>query len=286
MIDYSDGDVWGRVARFLGSEAVARSSRNCGRWECGPDWRLRLALPDFDLWFVIRGRGRMSILNAGEERDVSAGMMVLLRPGDSVTAEQMPDDPLTVLAVHMYFADRVSDAVVDVPPDLLPQRFLAVRDAASLELQMSRLIRLDAHRDPLSRLESSNLLQDVLVLLYRQDAENRGFGDLRGALRFDRLVAHVDQMPLEWMSLADAASYVGLSADYFSRVFAEEFGMGFRQFCLQRRLDRAQRLLQETDLTVGEVAESLGYGDMTLLSRQFKVRFGVSPKQSRRAITG
>lgn len=109
----------------------------------------------------------MSILTSDEERDVAVGMMPLLRSEDSVTAEQVPDDPLTVLAVHMHFADKFSDAVVDVPPGLLLQQFLPVRDAASLELQMSRLIRLDAGRDPISRLESSNLLQDVLVLLYR-----------------------------------------------------------------------------------------------------------------------
>ena len=285
-IDYSQVATWESVAGFLNSEVTATSSNNCGIWECWPGWRWRLTLVDFDLWYVTKGRGRVAVTNFGLEYEVGPGTMLVLRPGDAVAADQDIADPLTVVAVHIHFVSRVDSEVVEVPHRLLPFRYVPVRDAASLETSMTKLVLLDSRRDPLSRVESSLLIQQVLIRLYRQDAENRGQLDHQGTVRFDRLIAHIDQMPQTWVPLGEAARFVGLSADYFSRQFAREFGVGYRTYCLQRRLDQANRLIHETDLTVGEVAEALGYADVSLLSRQFKARFGFSPKQSRRITTG
>jgi AraC-like DNA-binding protein/mannose-6-phosphate isomerase-like protein (cupin superfamily) len=285
-LGHSGRSEWSSIVDFLGSSVTPVSSRNCGIWECGPGWRWRMTLTDFDLWFATRGRGRMVVTNEDLEYEIRPGMMFLLRPGDTVAADQDPDDPLTVVAVHVQFYQGSTGNVADVPETILPNRCVPIRDPGNLETQMVRLVRLDTRRDRLSQLESTLLIQQILIKVYRQDAENCGFVDHRGTARFDRLIAHLDQVPREWMTLAGAAQFVGLSADYFSRRFAHEFGVGFRTFCMERRLDRAHRLLHETELTIGEIAESLGYADVSLFSRQYKQHFGLSPKRSRNSTTG
>jgi transcriptional regulator GlxA family with amidase domain len=47
-------------------------------------------------------------------------------------------------------------------------------------------------------------------------------------------------------------------------------------------MERARLLLEETTMSVGEIAAALGYSDIFLLSRQFKQHYGYAPSQVRR----
>lgn len=77
-----------------------------------------------------------------------------------------------------------------------------------------------------------------------------------------------------------------LAPAYFSRLFSREMGTSFREFLVTVRLDRAKYLLQETDMSVGEIAESLGYDSVFLFSRQFKLRYAIPPSRLRKGAQG
>lgn len=77
-----------------------------------------------------------------------------------------------------------------------------------------------------------------------------------------------------------------LAPAYFSRLFSREMGTSFREFLVTVRLDRAKYLLQETDMSVGEIAESLGYDSVFLFSRQFKLRHAIPPSRLRKGAQG
>jgi transcriptional regulator GlxA family with amidase domain len=53
------------------------------------------------------------------------------------------------------------------------------------------------------------------------------------------------------------------------------------QWIREIRLDRAQKLLEQTDLTVDEIAFKVGYSDTTSFFRSFKKSYGLSPSQYR-----
>jgi transcriptional regulator GlxA family with amidase domain len=54
---------------------------------------------------------------------------------------------------------------------------------------------------------------------------------------------------------------------------------------LTQRLDRAEELLETTDLPVEEVARRVGYRTATVLREQFVKRRGVPPRAYRRTFT-
>ena len=45
--------------------------------------------------------------------------------------------------------------------------------------------------------------------------------------------------------------------------------MSPEQFLIHARIDRAKYLLRETDMTIGQIADALGYRDVFYFSRQF-----------------
>lgn len=78
------------------------------------------------------------------------------------------------------------------------------------------------------------------------------------------------------------AQQVGLSRKHLSEVVKEHRGASPRALLTEYRLVRAGELLSTTDLSVGAVAASVGYGDPLAFSRAFRQRFGTSPRGWRR----
>lgn len=75
---------------------------------------------------------------------------------------------------------------------------------------------------------------------------------------------------------------LGLSRDYFSRVFKSTYMQSARSWIFIERMKLAAGQLIDTDLSIDEIAELLGYCDIYLFSRQFKKVMGVTPTQYRR----
>lgn len=85
------------------------------------------------------------------------------------------------------------------------------------------------------------------------------------------------------LDLQQLAAEVGLSYDTFRRRFAAQVGQSPSAYRSGRRLQTAATLLRLTDLTHREIARVLGFADEFHLSRRFRARFGVSPRDYRRS---
>ena len=82
--------------------------------------------------------------------------------------------------------------------------------------------------------------------------------------------------------LSEVAQAVYLNPEYFSRLFKEEVGQGFTSYLNELRLSEAVRLMQETDLKIFEIAERVGFSNLSYFSRRFKMRYGFNPQSYRR----
>jgi len=82
---------------------------------------------------------------------------------------------------------------------------------------------------------------------------------------------------------AGLARHLGLSHDYFSRIFRRSYGASPRTWLLRQRLAEGAMLLRESTQRVSEIAERLGYGEVYLFSRQFRQVYGVGPRGWRKA---
>jgi AraC-like DNA-binding protein len=88
-------------------------------------------------------------------------------------------------------------------------------------------------------------------------------------------------VPIDFQWLA---STVGMSYDLFRKKFAQATGRTPQQYRTEQRLAAARRMLRETEMSLKEIAASLGYYDEFAFSNRFKNATGVSPKIFRQAI--
>ena len=83
------------------------------------------------------------------------------------------------------------------------------------------------------------------------------------------------------LCLSTAAEQLNMSIYAVSRLFKEGTGCGFKEYVINKRLERAMDLLVNTDDSVGEIARAIGFENSTYFSTVFKKHYGISPTQLR-----
>lgn len=83
----------------------------------------------------------------------------------------------------------------------------------------------------------------------------------------------------EDISLEDAAEYVNISPQYFSKLIKKTTGFNFIDWLSMLRVTKAKELLSSSNITVKEVCFMVGYKDPNYFSRIFKKRIGITPSE-------
>lgn len=84
------------------------------------------------------------------------------------------------------------------------------------------------------------------------------------------------------VTLAELAGVARMSPYHFSRTFKDATGLSPHQYLIHRRVKKAQELLLNTDLPVGDVARGVGFASQGHLARHFGRLVGLSPGSFRR----
>lgn len=86
----------------------------------------------------------------------------------------------------------------------------------------------------------------------------------------------------EPLTLDDVAAAARLSKFHLLRLFKRRYGMTPHEFLTRKRLGVARRLLDETELTIAEVADQAGFGSRSALFRHLRGVYGAGGRDLRR----
>jgi AraC family transcriptional regulator len=96
----------------------------------------------------------------------------------------------------------------------------------------------------------------------------------------DYVEAHLDAE----LSLTVLADIACLSPDHFSRSFKEAAGVGPQHYVIQRRVERAKRLMRLTHQPLALIALEVGFADQSHFTIAFRREIGVTPGRFRAAL--
>lgn len=97
-----------------------------------------------------------------------------------------------------------------------------------------------------------------------------------------RALAKLHGRPAHDWSLEELAREIGMSRSVLAERFAQFVGVPPMQYLAEWRMQLASNLLASTSLGLSEIAERVGYGSETALSRAYKRRVGVAPADFRK----
>ncbi|SCZ60231.1 helix-turn-helix domain-containing protein [Thiohalomonas denitrificans] len=107
--------------------------------------------------------------------------------------------------------------------------------------------------------------------------------DSRPPVGMARVADFIDRHLSRPISQKEAARLCDMNPSQFSRSFKKAFGMTFQAYLMERRLEKARRLLHNRSASVTDVCWAIGLRDISYFSRLFKRQFGTSPSEFQRA---
>ena len=137
-----------------------------------------------------------------------------------------------------------------------------------------------ASRNPTDiNLHTRPRLDSIDTLLKLPPASLAHGGLPAGTMR--RVREYVDAHLSKSINLAMLAAVAGLSMHHFAREFKQSFGVTPHHYLTQKRVERAQEMLAQTDLSLSEIAYATGFSDQSHLARQFRHILGTTPREFR-----
>ncbi|MGF1763261.1 helix-turn-helix domain-containing protein [Aliivibrio kagoshimensis] len=122
------------------------------------------------------------------------------------------------------------------------------------------------------KLETS-IVETFFLLLEQQELSRTVDSRIRGV---QSLIAEQLEQSLTITVLANAAF---LSPTQFKKLFKDNLRMSVHKYITFQRMEKAKALLTHTDLPIQQIAERVGYSDLSAFSRRFSKHFGVSPRE-------
>ncbi len=95
----------------------------------------------------------------------------------------------------------------------------------------------------------------------------------------DVLDRYIEQHLSHKITVAQLASSVFLGESQFHMLFKEQLGITPHQYVLGKRIDMAKSLINEGQLTLGQIAEFTGFSGQSTFAHAFSRHQGMSPSQ-------
>lgn len=253
----------------------------CGTEICEPDFCMRPHIrAEYLIHYILAGKGCYHTPQRSYE--LKSGDMFLIYPGQTVSYETDPQDPLhfSWFSFSGTRADRLP-AKLGFGPDACVRH---LHSRFSIHEAILKCVALpDREEGSCNQFLLLSHLYEIVGLIHESYlADERGNSQRNIAQEhIHRAVAYIKMNYMNPISVGDVVDFVGLERSYFSKIFHKYTGKTAQEYLLGVRIDQSKLLLEQTSYSAKEISSFVGFTDECYFSRAFRKMVGVSPKTYR-----
>lgn len=242
-----------------------------------------------EMEILVMHRGELLVNVGGEDYALREGQVLLVNPRQLHLMRSEDRDvcydtllfPLELISFqtedllerNVFQPIRTGQAVV---PNLVPD---AVMTEENREI-LGQLVDVNIQKNAMYQLETRILLlRFFMALLASTELIRPEQGSTDRMQR--QLLEYIRIHFREGLTLSDLAQQFHLSPKYISRYFKEKFQITISEYVQHLRMNHAKDLLENTDLSITEVAAQAGFSTVSFFIRQFTAMHGCPPRKWR-----
>lgn len=146
-----------------------------------------------------------------------------------------------------------------------------------------RSVDISAHLEQLNKILSDGYdlkaLSAVLLNMIFDFSDGTGPKDTKTLSLAENIQLHIDKNINTSISASDVAEHFRITPIYANRVFKSRYGQTIKQYINEAALKKAAQLLKNSDFSIGDISDMLGFCNDNYFANQFKKYYGISPKQ-------
>ncbi|GIP20758.1 AraC family ligand binding domain-containing protein [Paenibacillus sp. J22TS3] len=257
-----------------------------GASQTRPDHRLGPKVYDFYLFhFVEQGQGIFR--TEFDTYELKEGDGFLIHPDQLVSYASNPSEPWRyrwVAFTGVGASELAASAGFHLERPILRSSVTKSPIPGLLRsiLDMFRENRTSAH------LSSLGSLYMIMAEAEEKLREQSGYAGGKSGVQqvVKQMVQYMSSQYAYPVSIEEMCASMGYNRAYLSRIFKKQIGISPVTYLLRLRIDKARELLRDRpELSVEQVAASVGLPDALYFSRQFSRLQGISPSGYRRSLT-
>lgn len=230
----------------------------------------------YELVYVDRGQ----LHNLVGGKDVLLRQRQLMLIGSHKWHTQYSDQPVSFLTLSFLSHDEALLSLAD-----------QVLSPSSYAFTLLRQLLSESSRDAYSYDCAESLLRLLLIDLLRNMRERPAVPDTQlPATRYaeqqtvDRLIRTISANVCHKLTLQELADSVHISVAYMHRLFQAQLGMSPGTYIAKIRIEESKLLLREGALSMGSIAEKMGFSSQQHFSRHFRTVTGMTPSEYVRSL--
>lgn len=243
-----------------------------------------------ELIYVKKGRG--SIQMGLEQLEATAGDIFVLPPGTLHSLRGLPGQKMEYENM-MFETELLGVGAADV----CARKYLIPLSGGQLLYAMHLQPDAEGYSAVAACLEQAEQLSEnrnsgyelgikaaMLQLIYTllQLQPEQAVPESPQTARLKQVLQLVEAAYGQPLRVEQAAAVCGLSASHFMRWFRQMTGSSFTAFLKEYRLAAAAEQLRLTGNRVEDIARTVGYESLSNFNRQFRERYGVTPREYRK----
>ncbi len=233
-------------------------------------------LHEYQLLYVTQGKGTFrSAAGPSEGVTVEKGTMILLRPGE--LHSYCPDTSTGWTEYYIGFEGAAFDRLIDRLGLGKGQQVWPIGLHSELAQLYRRAIEIAADNKTAPQPLLTGIVQHMIGLLNYLLRNRTGHATDLLEQSVEKAKIIMDERVSGEIDLYDLASELNLSYSWFRKTFKEYTGHSPARYFQLLKLRRAQRLLSDTELSIKEIAYSLGYKSTEHFFSIFKKHTGCTP---------
>ena len=240
---------------------------SCGIYNCDTNWSWKTSgSKDYNLWAVFRGEGTLSL--CGVPHSAVVGSCFLIPPQTLTCGTHNPNSRLLVSSAHFN-----SETPLTLSKKRLPSNPF-----------FKELFERTVSFYNMNRKDIAEACLYVLLNEFFSSPDTPGKQTPENATHqksISEICDRINSSPETKHNLSVLAAEYGYSATYLGKLFHKSTGVSFSNYLLNARINYAKILLQNSELSIWEIAEKLGYYDTAHFINQFKKTVGCTPNAYR-----
>lgn len=232
------------------------------------------AISQYQLLYGVDGKAD-NIMN-GVKYPLGKGDIYIIRPGAVRALQPSKHDPYVGITISFHFGRSKSPIEFMFEDDYMKG---SDPDGSLLGKLIPLIQAIQQHT------LTSNMLAQGLLLQILHDVANHNpvDGTAKQTAKINakmvKICNYIKENYSTTIRLDTLSEMTGLSRNYIIRQFRKCYGMTPSDYLATIRIEKAKQLALETDLSISEIANRVGYTELHSFSRMFKKRMGISLSQ-------